>query len=206
MLKLFYYLNFLFILSFMCFGFFEIDKYIIIQKNTNKHFNSTSTNTNSFLQFEYNFRKTKWGMTQKEVLKQEKQVLKQNNILLYCKYRFLDLDCYLYYQFKNNSLVNAGYNFYYEFESGEEYIKNYFKVYKFLKVIYGNTIFSQIFSVYDSIIHNKKRWGYALELGLISFIDVWETKETKIVLNLKKESNKKFYFILFYMQKKIKTN
>lgn len=98
---------------------------------------------------QYNFRKTNWGMSKEEVensewwtnpvinksYKQKPKYDLGNEICYYIN--IAEIEGNLIYEFVENKLISARYNFIEEFEDEEQYIINFFKIKEYLTKKYG---------------------------------------------------------------------
>ena len=89
----------------------------------------------------YNFRYTKWGMTQEEVIAAEKMnpIEKDKNSITY-KTRVIDKDVALRYIFAQNKLIGASYILDDNYINSEQFIQTYAQFKKELIKKYGQPV------------------------------------------------------------------
>jgi hypothetical protein len=87
---------------------------------------------------EYDFRKTRWGMTKQEVIKSEKSKAASDepDSLIYAT-KILGLDAVLLYEFINDKLMGSGYIITEKYSNENKYIEEYNDIVAALKKKYG---------------------------------------------------------------------
>lgn len=138
----------------------------------------------------YNFRKTRWGMSQAEVTAIEGEPLLRQNTYLAYSVNVNSIDAVLAYYFLNDRLHMAKYLFQVNHASENEYLHDYYNMSTLLKKKYGEpteekTIWSDDLYKYDS-----DEWGFAVSIGDAIFYSRWETEDTIITILLSGDNYK----------------
>ena len=141
----------------------------------------------------YHFRKTLWGMNRKSVMDSEKlkpiEIENQTDSgsdierLLY-EDSIIDIKCYIDYVFVNNKLALAGYIFTKKYSNENDYIKDFERVKGNLIKKYGKPKVDRVIWDDDLYKDNPSRYGFAVSIGHVKYIALWNLDETEIVLSL----------------------
>ena len=133
---------------------------------------------------EFDFRKTRWGMSKEEVKNTEvqKPLYDQHGILVY-KTELLGKPFELVYTYKNNELIAAGYEL-----QGDVSKHDYVSVYKALVELvqkrYGPPIKEEeLWKDSVNISSNSKEMNSAIAAGKLRKVAEWKTNTSKIVVN-----------------------
>ena len=93
----------------------------------------------------YDFRKTRWGMSRDEVKPTEDTTfVAEDETFLSYDGHVANMDCYISYRFVNNILVSAMYRFTEEHSNKNDYLYDYFKLKRILKKKYGDPAIDDI--------------------------------------------------------------
>ncbi|KAA3607652.1 MAG: hypothetical protein D8M57_10440 [Candidatus Scalindua sp. AMX11] len=142
----------------------------------------------------FDFRKTTWGMTKKEVKASELNGLQSvrnidanytsilaDEVIIYVQ-KVAEMDVQTSYFFLNNSLVGSEYSFRKEYETKEAYVEAYDKLRGILARKYGPPI-SENKTWRDE--RFEKLPEFPSDPGNLSYESVWETDKSEIYLSLK---------------------
>jgi hypothetical protein len=135
---------------------------------------------------QYDFRKTTWGMTQKQVLASETAELstqEKDRSLIY-KGSINDLDCKIIYVFAYDTLIKARYSIIEEHTNKNEYITDYEKLKELLNKKYGDPAKERTTWLSNIYKDNSRDWGLAISLGQLVYFTEWDTESTQIWLML----------------------
>ena len=137
----------------------------------------------------YNFRNTRWGMTQEEVIAAETMdpVEKDKNAITY-KTRVLEKDVALRYVFAQNKLIGASYMLDDNYINSEQFIQTYAQFKKELIKKYGQPVKDITQWKNDAFKKDRSKWGMALSLGYLEYFTFWETPVTTVSCGLKEKN------------------
>ena len=153
----------------------------------------------------YNFRKTIWGMSQKEVRLKEKAKPQYitKKILGYSNKSIVNLSSSIVYIFSKNKLVRSKYIIQEHHSNKNTYISDFNTLKNKLTKKYGKPKENKVFWINDLYKDKYQDWGFAISLGHLSYYTIWETKDTIILLILTGE-NYNIDFQIEYSSKKLK--
>jgi hypothetical protein len=137
----------------------------------------------------YDFRLTKWGMTQNDVISSEKKmdpVERTENMIMY-KTQISNKNVVLNYLFAQDKLVGAFYKLDDNYLNSDHFIQTYLQFKQVLTKKYGPP--SEEFTNWlnDTYRNNRKKWGLALSLGHTEYATFWKTQNTTIECSLREE-------------------
>ena len=134
----------------------------------------------------YDFRKTKWGMSRDEVKSTEDATfdLESENFLFY-EGHVAYMNCRISYRFLNNMLVSAAYHFTEEHSNKNDYLYDYFKLKDILKKKYEDPAIDDIDWRNRLYVDSEEDYGFAISLGHLQLFAAWDTPSTDISCNLK---------------------
>lgn len=134
----------------------------------------------------YDFRNVKWGMSVQNVIDSESLTLIANqDEQLFYSTSILNRECYLFYGFKNNNLLNsAGYFFKIEHSNFNSYIDDYLEIQNALISKYGEPLENERIWNNDLLKNNTQNWGTAISMGYLQYRSLWKTETTKIILKM----------------------
>ncbi len=137
----------------------------------------------------YDFRHTRWGMSQEEVLASETlvPVEKDENLLNY-KAQILDKNVELRYLFAQNKLIGASYVLDENYLNSEQFIQTYNHLKKELTEKYGKPDKEITRWKDDSFKNKRSKRGIALSLGYLEYFTFWETPVTTVSCGLKEQN------------------
>ena len=135
----------------------------------------------------FHFRKTRWGMSKKQVKASEtNEMIAMDDLdLVACESIVNGRDCFITYEFVNNKLAKAGYLFRDKHAfNWNQYIRDYKSLKDLLIKKYGWAD-RDIVKWNDELYKNdRERWGLAVILGHLLYGTEWQTGETEIFLSL----------------------
>jgi len=136
------------------------------------------------------FRQTRWGMTQDEVISSEKKIdpVDRTEDSITYKTQILNKNVELNYLFVQNKLVGALYRLDDNYLNSEHFIQTYLKFKQILTEKYGPP--SEEFANWlnDTYKNNRKKWGLALSLGHAEYATFWKTNNKTIECSLRQEN------------------
>jgi hypothetical protein len=137
----------------------------------------------------YDFRLTKWGMIQNDVISSEKKmdpVERTENMIMY-KTQISNKNVVLNYFFAQDKLVGAFYKLNDNYLNSDHFIQTYLQFKQVLTKKYGPP--SEEFTNWlnDTYRNNRKKWGLALSLGHTEYATFWKTQNTTIECSLREE-------------------
>lgn len=134
---------------------------------------------------EYNFRKTRWGMSQEQIMDSEESdnYLRNQKSLLYTV-QVLEKAMLAEYYFVENKLVRAGYTLAESHIVDTKYVGDYGEIKEVLNRKYGDPKEDRVVWKNDYFKSNPQQWGTAVSVGHLSFFSVWETDSTIIAASL----------------------
>ena len=157
-----------------------------------------------YVKKQYDFRKTRWGMTKKRVkgIEQIGLVVEKEDLLTYRTHVY-NLNCLVSYFFNQGILTRGKYEFVEEHTDKNKYIDDYNNIRKILMKEYGKSkrmlcTWKNKNSLYRN---NPEDWGFALSRGDLTYHSEWETPDTFIFLDLYGKDYK-VYLTVDYKSKK----
>ena len=136
----------------------------------------------------YDFRLTKWGMTQNDVISVEKMdPVERNETMIEYKTQILNKKVVLRYLFVQNKLVGALYKLDENYLNSDHFIQTYLQFKQKLSEKYGLPSREITKWLNDTYINNRKKWGLALSLGHTEYVAFWNTQNTSIECSLREE-------------------
>ncbi len=153
---------------------------------------------------DYNFRKTKWGMSIAQVKSSEPlKVVKEDKDLLVYKTIVIGKNVFLVYIFVDNQLVRARYVLAESHTNKNDFISDYNDFKEILTKKYGKPKQDETFWRNDLYKDDYYHWGTAISLGHLVYLSSWETQDTEITLILTGE-NYDISCIVEYSSKKLR--
>lgn len=150
----------------------------------------------------YDFRKTKWGMTRQEVIKTEnrRMLINRSDVISY-RESFLNKIYGLHYRFQNEKLVAACYFLNETLNTNDEYETEYIILKEMLIEKYGFPIKSglrQLKNGKDTDVKGTQfRPVEMVKLGRAEYRTEWETPETHIFLTMQNIDSELFLLISY---------
>jgi len=134
----------------------------------------------------YNFRFTRWGMNQEEVIASEEKMdpVEKNEDLIRYKTRILRKNVELHYLFSEDRLVGAIYKLDDNYLNSEHFIQTYIEFKEALMKKYGQPSSDTTNWLNDTYKNERKKWGLALSLGHVEYASLWKTQNTAIECSL----------------------
>ena len=139
----------------------------------------------------YNFRHTRWGMTEEEVMATEKNgstAIEKNKNMIKYKIQILDKNFVLIYLFVQNKLIGSLYKLDEKYLNSEHFIQTYIELKEELMMKYGQPNRETTNWLNDTYRNARNKWGLALSLGHFEYITLWETQNTTIECSLRAEN------------------
>ena len=142
----------------------------------------------------YNFRHTRWGMTQEEVIGSEEKMdpVEKTEHLVKYKTQVLGKNVVLLYLFAQNELIGSSYNLDDNYLNSHHFIGTYNKFKQALMKKYGKPNEEITNWLNDTYKNERKKWGLALSLGHTEYAASWNTQSTTIKCSLREER----YYVL----------
>ena len=139
---------------------------------------------------DYNFRLTRWGMAQNDVIAAEKKlepVERSENMITY-KTQILNRNVLLHYLFVEDKLVGAIYKLDENYINSGHFIKAYNQFKQKVVEKYGPPSKESTNWLNATYRNNREKWGLALSLGHIEYVTNWETKNTTVECSLREQN------------------
>ena len=138
---------------------------------------------------DFDFRKTKWGMSVAQVKASEPLAVskEQDNILMY-KTQVIGKDVLLVYIFVDNQLVRAKYILAESHTNRNDYITDYNDFKEIVTKKYGKPSADKTVWKSDLYKDDYKDWGLAVSLGHLIYLSSWKTQNTEIYVLLHGEN------------------
>ncbi len=137
----------------------------------------------------YNFRNTRWGMTQEEVIASETMVpIEKEKDMIKYKTQILEKNVELLYVFAQNKLLGASYILDENYLNSEQFIQTYVLFKKELIKKYGQPNKDITHWENDAFKKDRSKWGIALSLGYLEYFTFWETPVTTVSCGLKEKN------------------
>ena len=139
---------------------------------------------------DYDFRLTKWGMTQNDVIAVEEKMdpVERNETLLVYKTKISNKNVLLQYLFIQDKLVGAIYRLDENYLNSDHFIQTYQHFKQKLANKYGSPSRDSTKWFNDTFKNNRKKWGLALSLGHTEYMALWQTPKTTIECSLKEKN------------------
>jgi len=155
-------------------------------------------------QIEFDFRKTKWGMTKEQVKATESVKLTgATDTLLNYSSEIAGMNATIGFSFSEDKLYRASYAFNEEHTNKNNYISDYENVKEILTREYGSPKSDSSEWRNDLYENDPQYWGLAISLGHVVYLTTWETETTEILLILGGD-NYKISFGVVYNSKNLK--
>jgi hypothetical protein len=150
----------------------------------------------------FNFRHTRWGMTQDEVISSEEKLVpvEKTQRLIRYKMQILNKNVELLYVFSLNKLIGSLYKLDDNYLNSQHFITTYNKFKQALVRKYGRPDEDTTDWLNKTYKVNRKKWGLALSLGHTKYASIWNTNHTTIESNLR-ENNHNVLCIVEYRSK-----
>ena len=145
----------------------------------------------------FNFRHTRWGMTQDEVIGSEEKLIpveKTRHLIRY-KLQVLNKNVELIYLFSLDKLIGSTYVLDDNFLNSQHFITTYHKFKRALARKYGRPDEESTNWLNKTYKFNRKKWGLALSLGHTKYASVWNTNHTTIETNLRGNNHNVLCFV-----------
>ncbi len=138
---------------------------------------------------DYDFRKTRWGMSQNEVLGSEEivPVEKSDNLLRYST-EVLGRNVDLLFSFVDEKLIEASYRLTENYLVSDHFIRVYSEFQDALREKYGVPQEQSITWVNNLYKKDRSKRGLALSLGHVAYNSAWKTANTVITCSLREQN------------------
>jgi hypothetical protein len=152
---------------------------------------------------EYNFRKTKWGMSIEQVkLSESIDIAEEAENILDYKNSVIGKDVFVSYIFIDNQLVRARYALADSHSNKNDFIIDYNDFKEILIKKDGPPEKDDSFWKNDLFEYDHSKWGTAISSGHLMYISEWETEDTTI-LNALMGENYKISCVVEYRSKNL---
>ena len=138
----------------------------------------------------YDFRLTRWGMTQNDVIAAEEKIYpveRSENMITY-KVQVLNRNVLLHYLFVQDKLVGAKYKLDDNYLNSNHFIRAYNQFKQKVTEKYGPPSQESTNWLNATYRNNRKKWGLALSLGHIEYVTNWKTQNTTIECSLREKN------------------
>jgi len=134
---------------------------------------------------EYDFRKTRWGMSKEEVkLTEDNEPAYEESDFFGYENEIAGMDCYVIYVFTSDKLVRTKYSFIHEHANRTDYIQDYQELKEILTKKYGQPVRDDQVWKNDLYRDNSSEWGMAVAVGHLVYQVRWATESTEIIIQL----------------------
>jgi len=134
---------------------------------------------------DYDFRRTKWGMSKEQVKISEKNsIIEENDEYLAYFGKVFSKDVMIVYYFANSKLVRARYIFLESHTNKFYYLIDYKSIKDVLLNKYGEPKYDRVVWLNDLYQDDYSEWGLAISIGHLIFGAGWETNTTEIEIYL----------------------
>ena len=131
---------------------------------------------------DFDFRKTRWGMTVAEVKSSEPlTVAEEGKNYLGYKTQVIGKNVLVIYIFADNQLVRSKYMLAESHTNKNDFITDYDDFKEILQKKYGKPSLDKIFWKNDLYKDDHSDWGIAISLGHLIHLSKWETQDTEII-------------------------
>ena len=133
----------------------------------------------------FDFRKTRWGMSRREVLSSEREepIYKSLNRLLYAT-SVIDKQVMLQYDFGNDQLYRARYILVAKHVVDDKYVTDYQDIQGVLTAKYGKPKRNETIWKKGAGIRHDLQPGVSVSIGHLTMVSEWETPQTEIIAAL----------------------
>ena len=139
---------------------------------------------------DFDFRKTRWGMSKEEVIQSEgKKPINEVATQIYYRDSILDRKVLVIYTITNNKLRAGGYTLEDEHTNKNVYIDDYKDFKGVLIDKYGSPMSDEVIWHNSLYINDSQRWGLAVSIGHLEYKCRWETERNVLVLGLHGDNN-----------------
>ncbi len=138
----------------------------------------------------YDFRLTRWGMSQKDVITAEDKMdpVERNETMIAYKTQLSDKNVILQYLFIQGKLVGAIYTLDEVYLNSDHFIQTYLYFKQRLSQKYGSPNRDITRWLDDTYKNNRKKRGLALSLGHTEYMAFWQTPNTTIESSLREKN------------------
>lgn len=166
---------------------FDNNVEILTKNNIEKHSELVikDEETKEEPQFEHDFRNANWGMSKFEIKEIENSTLKEDSDygLIYSGSVGIH-EASIFYRFTNGKLSTGAYFFDAKHTNKNKCIDDYDSINRILKNKYGTPISEETTWLNDLYKDDYSEWGFAVSLGHLKYVTVWELGETDIIHSL----------------------
>ena len=134
---------------------------------------------------EFDFRQVNWGITKQQTMSIENsQLILDDNDVIFYKTNILNKDCILSYEFHEDKLINAMYQFKIQHKDKNQYITDFLTIRDSLIQKYGQPTNSEIIWLNNLYRNEPENLGLAISMGHVKYKTHWENNITEIMLDL----------------------
>jgi len=146
----------------------------------------------------YDFRKAKWGMSKEEVKKTEETepIIEKENIIDY-SIIFFGMQAQVGYTFKDDELIRAGFFFFSNLDTKNDYIEKYNSLKEELTKVHGKPVIDTEQQKDTSQTIDPENKGEAVCSGEMLYAAQWDLPRTDIQLVLRGENSECALTILY---------
>lgn len=139
----------------------------------------------------FDFRHTKWGMTQDEVMDSEAKMVpvEKNRQFIRYKTQILGKNVELLYLFAANKLIGSSYKLDDNYLNSQHFITTYKQFKQALIRKYGQPNEDTADWLNEAYKIDRKKWGLALSLGHTKYASLWNTNHTTIESSLQENNH-----------------
>ena len=139
---------------------------------------------------DYDFRQTKWGMTQNDVISAEEKMdpVERTEGMITYKTKISNKNVLLSYLFVQDKLIGALYKLEDNYLNSDHFIQTYLQFKQTLTKKYGPPSREITNWLNDTYRNNPKKWGLAMSLGHTEYASFWKTQHTTIECSLREEN------------------
>jgi len=161
---------------------------VILKNNGTWEYLKEDTNKTIKSSF-FDFRKSKWGMSKKEIKKTEiGKIKREEDKVIVFDGTVSNIDALIAYIFVEDKLVRAKYIFTPKHSNKNDFLVDYRTVKDALTEKYGTPQSDDTYWRNDLYKDNYSEWGFAVSLGHLTYSCDWETETSKILLMLSGEN------------------
>ncbi len=155
--------------------------------------------TSSGLAENYDFRKTRWGMSKAQVKAAEttKPSYEKADVVSY-QIKLAGKQVLLSYLLHKNQLYKTGYVLNEKHTNENSYIDDYKQFKDALTKKYGQALKDDVFWYNDLYKSDYSQWGFAVSIGHMAMNAKWETETTSIVVRLTGDNYEITCMILYF--------
>jgi len=139
---------------------------------------------------QYDFRKTRWGMSMKDIIQAEGKpdtimtLDAHRKLMIYDNRTIASKKTLIGYILAYNQLVRANYLFKISHSNTNLYMQDYQEIKKLLQAKYGKPKEDEVIWLNDLYKDDPEHWGFAISMGHLRYFASWDLPRTEITLIL----------------------